>query len=744
MLHSNNKTEKNFPLKAFSIVLIVTLIMFIGIGIQFWVVREDMKSIHARSLRMQELTGIINHLDEVLTMSALMGAETGNTKWEKRYLEFEPKLDNAIKEAEGLAPDTFLMESAVQTDVANIKLVAMEKLAFDLVRQRQNSDALAILFSDEYEKQKRSYTKGIEHITTAIRMKVKTHLHRSNLQTFISIVAICIALPILIISWIYVLRLINKYNADKKLAEETLRGSEERVLLLLNSTGEGIYGIDLEGNCTFANLSCLRLLGYKNENQLLGQHMHDLIHHTRKDGIHYPVEECCNYQAFKEGKDTHVDDEVLWRADGTSFEAEYRSFPIFKDKATIGSVVSFVDITERKRLEEEIMKSQKLESLGILAGGIAHDFNNYLQGILNNITLALAKAGPNLKFSENLEESKIAIHMAKNLTKQLLTFSKGGDPIRKVVSLSELIRHASKFAISGSNIKCELSVPECNCKAEVDYGQINQAFNNIIVNAIHAMPNGGIIMISADRCNAENESLLLPKESKYVKIMIKDQGTGMPQKHLQKIFDPYFTTKETGSGLGLSVAFSIIKKHNGYINVESEVDVGTTFYIYIPATEAEVSKVSVLSKAGSTHPKLGKGKDEEGTSMPGKKILYMDDDGIIRLSSVMQLRDLQYEVEDACDGTEVIKLYKEALESGNPFDAVVLDLTVPDGMGGEETIKELLKIDPEVTAIVASGYSDDPVTTNFGEYGFKGMVQKPFEIYELEEVLQKVILGKKE
>ena len=358
MLRSQNKSEKHFPIIAFSTVLIITLVLFLTISWQSLAVRTDMKTIQNRVLKMQELVGIINHLDEVLTMSARMGAETGNIQWEKRYLEFEPQLDNAIKEAENLAPNAFQAEAAAQTDTANIKLVAMERQSFELVRQGKKDDALAILFSAGYEEQKRSYATGMGQITALIQMEVKEHLKQSNQQVFFTVSAICITLPILIILWIYVLRLMKKYSTHKKMMDDIILESKEKALLLLNSTGEAIYGIDIEGNCTFCNPSCLRLLGYKNEKQLLGRHMHSLMHHTRKDGTRYPMDECRIYKAFKEGEATHVDDEIFWRADGTSFETEYRSFPTFRDKnfvgAAVGSVVSFVDISERKQIEREV------------------------------------------------------------------------------------------------------------------------------------------------------------------------------------------------------------------------------------------------------------------------------------------------------------------------------------------------------------------------------------------------------
>ena len=393
------------------------------------------------------------------------------------------------------------------------------------------------------------------------------------------------------------------------------------------------------------------------------------------------------------------------------------------------------EIAERKKMEEELIKVQRLESVGILAGGIAHDFNNYLQGILSNIAIAKSYTDSNDKMYINLTESEKAVLQAKDLTQQLLTFSKGGEPIKKAIFACELIKESANLALSGSNVRCELFLPDCRCLIEVDKGQINQVFSNLFINAAQAMPTGGTVKVIAEHYNVEKNDLLPLQEGRHVKITIKDQGTGISQEDLQKIFDPYFTTKATGSGLGLATVFSIIKKHDGYITAESEIGVGTTFYIYLPASQKEIPEETVAGGAD-------KESIEKITSLDGRKILFMEDDGIIRLSVTSQLKGLKYEVEDAKDGNETIKLYKKAMESDKPFDAVIMDLTIPGGMGGKEAIKELLKIDPDVNAIVASGYSDDQVLTKFGEYGFKGVVEKPYEIYELNEVLQKVMMEK--
>jgi CheY-like chemotaxis protein len=356
---------------------------------------------------------------------------------------------------------------------------------------------------------------------------------------------------------------------------------------------------------------------------------------------------------------------------------------------------------------------------------------------LSCVTLAKTYANPEDEVYEKLTDAERITLQAKGLSQQLLTFSRGGDPIRKTIFISELIKDSANLAMSGSNVKCEFNIPDNLWPVEADKGQLDQIISNIIINADQAMPEGGNIKVWAENYNLEAKGSLPLQEGKYVKITIKDQGIGIPPEFLQKIFDPYFTTKEMGSGLGLATVFSIIKKHDGHITVESEMETGTTFYIYLPASQKEIPEETV---EGETDKKS----IEKMTSLDGRRILFMEDETIISLAVARQLRNLNYEVETARDGFEAIELYKSASESGKPFNAVIMDLTIPGGMGGEETIIELLKIDPDVKAIIASGYSNNPVMTNFKENGFKGVVEKPYEIYELNETLQKVIMEKEE
>ncbi len=387
-------------------------------------------------------------------------------------------------------------------------------------------------------------------------------------------------------------------------------------------------------------------------------------------------------------------------------------------------MTTVVDISERKKIEEEQLKTEKLESVGILAGGIAHDFNNMLTTIVNNISLAkmISKRGGNP--DQDLSSAEDACHRAKSLTKQLLTFSKGGDPIKKAASIAELLKDSVRFVLSGSNVNCFFEIPDDLWSVEIDEGQINQVIMNLIINATQAMPDGGAIRIGAENVNAGRSTTLPLQGGAYIKISVQDQGIGISQEHIQKIFDPYFTTKQMGSGLGLSSAYSIIKNHNGFIDVESDTGAGSTFHVYLPALRGQ-RRVR---------------REKEHAVIRGEgKILLMDDDKSILSTVGKTLIKIGYTVGRAKDGVEAIELYKQAMETDQPFDAVILDLTIREGMGGEEAMNELLRIDPEVKAIVSSGYSTDTIMANYREYGFNGVITKPYQVGQLSELLDNVI-----
>nr|MBC8362587.1 PAS domain S-box protein [Candidatus Desulfatibia profunda] len=405
-----------------------------------------------------------------------------------------------------------------------------------------------------------------------------------------------------------------------------------------------------------------------------------------------------------------------------------------EDKNPVKAVYIVRDVTEFKKMEEERLKAMKLESIGILAGGIAHDFNNLLSVIVGNISLAEDDIKSEVGISENLKAAQTACLRAQELTKQLITFSKGGLPIKKIGPIGDLIRKTTKAILSGSKVTCDVIMPPDLWLIAFDEDQIRFVIRNLIVNALESMPDGGSILLKAENVSIGAETIvqgLVLSPGKYVTISIRDQGIGIPAEHLALIFDPYFSTKEMGPekgmGLGLATAYSIINKHNGQILVESEVGVGTTFTIYLPAYEKDVEK---RTPEKTIHP-------EKVAARTGR-ILLMDDEKMIRDLAKNMLERFGFDTDVAKDGANAIKLYKKAMDSGKPYDAVILDLTVKEGLGGKDAVKSLLKIDPQVKAIVSSGYSNDPVITDFKEYGFIGALAKPYSMEDLHDVLNKV------
>lgn len=389
------------------------------------------------------------------------------------------------------------------------------------------------------------------------------------------------------------------------------------------------------------------------------------------------------------------------------------------------------DIKPDIKAEDEFQKIRNLESIAALSGGIAHDYNNLLTVIIGNISLIQSYIEPDDMIYGLLDEALEASMTAKSLTQKLITFSRGGAPIMETASIAPVIKSATEFTLSGSNIKCEFSIPGDLLLVQIDKTQIGHVIHNLVMNAREAMPSGGIIKVSAENVNITDKSRGLGKGN-YVKISITDQGIGISKEILGNIFDPYFSTKdmgtEKGMGLGLSICHSIIKKHNGDIVAESTAGAGTSLHFYLPASEETIVTQKSLKISEKEKLVLGKG-----------RILVMDDEKMVIKITGHILNRLGYDASFSKDGAQAIEIYKEAIESGNPFDAVILDLTVRGGMGGEEAIKKLIEIDPKIKAIVSSGYSDSPVMTSYKDYGFIGVVAKPYNINELSQKLNEVL-----
>jgi PAS domain S-box-containing protein len=507
---------------------------------------------------------------------------------------------------------------------------------------------------------------------------------------------------------------------ERKRAERALKESEGRFQALTENTSDLVWEMDSRGVYTYVNPKVKDMLGYEPE-EIVGRTPFDFVSEEERAFI------ANEFRAIVKSKMPFVRlEKTNLRKDGRALMVETSGVPFFYADGRLGGYRGIDrDITERKKDEEELQKAVKLESISTLAGGIAHDFNNLITGILGNITLAERYAEKGGKIYDRLVDAERASLRARDLTQQLLTFSGGGAPIKKPASIAVLLKESANFALSGSNVKCDFYLPDDLWAVEVDKEQMSRVIANIVINAVQAMPQGGIISIRAENMVIKRRGYLPLSKGNYLKISIKDSGTGIPRQHLSRIFEPYFTTKQKGSGLGLAIAYSIIKNHGGYMTAESRLGVGTTLYIYVPATTEPVAVVEETA-------------DEVYIGGRGR-ILVMDDEEMIRDLLHNGLSEVGYEIELAADGTEAIEKYAEAEKSGEQFDAVILDLTIPGGMGGKETIKKLLKIDPNVKAIASSGYANDRVMANFKKYGFSGVITKPYRVAELEKILRNLV-----
>lgn len=499
--------------------------------------------------------------------------------------------------------------------------------------------------------------------------------------------------------------------SERKQTEEKLSHSQKLLASILENAPLAFFVKDVmdQFRVILWNRSAEKIFGIP-ASEMLGKNAHDLWPREQADSFLADDLATVASRALSD-----IQEEVSSHPEKGTIYLHTRKIPLIDDRGAVSHIVVICeDITERRMMHAELVKSQKLESLGVLAGGIAHDFNNILTGIIGYISFAQKLIEESHRSATVLVEAKNAAYRAAELARQLLTFSKGGTPVKKAVSVRQILKESASFVLSGSNVLYVIEVPDDLPAIEVDEGQIIQVLHNIIINASQAMPHGGRIVISGACITVADGNVMSLASGSYVRLTVTDTGCGISEENQKRIFDPYFTTKVGGSGLGLAMAHSIVSRHGGFIGVHSVLGEGTRFELYLP-----VSGNAAFSEDTGTSP-------ESSGDQNGQSVLVMDDEQLIRDMTALIMSELGYHVQMCTNGEEAIALYKAAMEAGSPFAAVIMDLTIPGGMGGREAAQHILAFDPHARLVVSSGYSTDPVLAEYGSFGFCASLPKPY------------------
>lgn len=508
--------------------------------------------------------------------------------------------------------------------------------------------------------------------------------------------------------------------------EKKVEEREQWLSTTLESIAEGVIAMNSGGQVTYLNPVAQRLTGYSQE-QASGLMLKEMISITGGEPgneIESQLE-----RVVEEGTIIELPAWILKSDRGAGEILVDLNVSPLKDGEGIikGMVMVLKDVTARKRVEEELLRAQKLEAAGILAGGIAHEFNNILTAILGNISLAKVQTQKSPELLDCLADAEEASVRAKELAHQLVIFSRGGLPVPKPVLMGDLLKNSTWFASRGSRIQCDFALQQDLWTVDVDPDQMNQVMGNVILNAAQSMPDGGIVHIEAENVEVTGEELPVAslERGRYVQITVKDHGEGIPAGHLSKIFDPFFTTKQLGKGLGLAISYTIIKNHHGHIDIQSIVNAGTTVRIFLPVSTKAIVEPDRI---------------EESLQGGGGRILVMEGEEALQPALRKMLKYLGYKVEFALEGGEAVRMYRHAKSKRRPFDAAILDLHVSSGMGGREAIQHLLEFDPMARCIATSGYSGDCVPEDYESTGFRGCLSKPYDITQLGESIRQVLM----
>lgn len=521
----------------------------------------------------------------------------------------------------------------------------------------------------------------------------------------------------------------NDYTEQYEI-EEQLRESEAKYRAIAEDTGDIIWTMDVKKQkLTYVSPSTEKILGFS-PNQLVGKSISEIAF-LFDDGAFFKV-------LAEKVRTGHSLPEVLElvqkSASGQTILTQSRFSYIYNSKNQLSTILGVTrDVTKIKEQERDRIRANHMESIGLLAGGIAHDFNNILTGLTGSLSM-MKKMWEDERGQELLRISEKAVRRAGDLVARLMNVAKGGAPIKEDVDIAALIKDSAEFVLHGSKANFRLKIPADLKTVHIDGGQMSEVIQNLVLNASQAMPEGGEIVVEVEPVKMENHTRL--KDGEYLKVSVSDTGTGIPVEDINRIFDPYYTTKAEGNGLGLSSVHSIIQNHGGFINVDSSPGKGTCFTFYLPSTDTSEEHFSSQAEKEKRQARMSQGEDSN------KKLLVMDDDEFIRDILAELLRELGYNAEFTQNGEETIQLYRKSLDSEEGFGAVLLDLTIPGGMGGMETLKRLIKIDEKVNPVLCSGYSTGREIDEFKAMGYEFTLNKPYNIDELEEVLQKALLGK--